>query len=952
MGKRGQRAAVATKWAGMAGAFLAAAAVGQHPAAAQGRAEATGASPSPGGSASASSPGPAPDASPPPTPPPATATTPPPATATTTATTVTTEPAGPGEPAPPAAATVAPAPAPGIDAPARPRPRLLATRTKLGLAIDGDLRDAAWAQATATTAFTQKFPNEATEPTEPTELRVLYDDSAIYVAFHCLQRGVPVKGRLARRDREVESDWVQVAIDDGTNTYEFSINAAGVLSDGVRFNDTDYSADWNGVWEGKARRGDAGWSAELRIPLRIFRHSEGMQDWGFQARRYISEKQETAEWSFIPRAQAGEVSHYGRLSGIADIPAGNPVELLPYVTAGLQFADTRDSGAFVGDFDGDANAGLDLSWRIGRRLQLDAAFNPDFAQVEDDELLLNLTTFETFVPEKRPFFINGMELFETPRVEVFPSSMTMFYTRRIGSVPDAPAEPDGDATFEAPKPSTIYAAAKLSGSLRAGVDASLVSALTGRSDLTADYPLVADGGERPSRDFVAEPLALANVARVRVGKGGATVGLLTTAMNRFEPTGDYPRVMASDGSDQVLCPDGSQRAVGERCFHDAYAAGLDAAWRSADGTYAVAAQGIASLIQEGPDRARPDGTVIKSGDLDSTLRAYAAKEGGQWLASVEVERIGRRADFNDLGFLQRQNQTRLVPYLEVRTLAPLGPFAEASGHAFASYRDNLDGLDLLHGYYLGGNARLKNFWTIGAEGYYYASRFDDRELRNGTAFERPKVIGGDFSISSDPRRQLSASLYAENFFFVRGGHSLRWDGEVSYQPLPSLELQLLPQMVHVSGDPRRVAGDRDSGYLFGEQNVRSLGATLRTNYTFSNALTLQLYGQLLLIAKHYDDFTSFTPAADGPAKPVIHFSDLERADVPMSEFDSAETSLNLNAVLRWEFSPGSTMFLVYSRFQAPDLALDPGERAELDLGALGDGPAIDSLRVKVSYYWN
>jgi hypothetical protein len=871
-------------------------------------------------------------------------------------------------PAPAPAATVAPttpvtATAPVVPvAPAasvasigafdRPRPRLIAMRTRTAPSIDGDLRDAAWAEAAITTAFTQKFPDEAKAPTEPTELRVIYDDRMLYIAFNCVQRGVPVKGRLARRDREVEADWVQVAIDDSTNTYQFAINAAGVLGDGVRFNDTDYSADWNGVWEGKVARSAAGWSAELSIPLRIFRHAEGVQDWGFQARRYISERQETAEWSFIPRAQAGEVSHYGRLSGIADIPSGNPIELLPYVTAGLQWADTRERGSFIGDFGGDGNAGLDLSWRLGKRLQLDAAFNPDFAQVEDDELLLNLTTFETFVPEKRPFFINGMELFETPRVEVFPSSMTMFYTRRIGSVPDVPAEPVGDGVFEAPEPGAIYAAAKLSGQVAGGVDASLLSALTGRSDLTADYPPAADAPTRESVTYVAEPMALANVARVRASViDGATVGLLATAMNRFEPTGEYPRMMARDGGEATaLCPDGSVRAFGSRCFHDAYAAGLDAAWRSLDGTYAVAAQGIGTLIQNGPPRTMRDGTVIESGDVDSTMRLYAAKEGGQWLGSVELDRVGRRADFNDLGFLQRQNQLRMVPYVEVRTLAPVWEFAELSGHAFASYRDNLDGLDLLHGYYLGGEARFKNFWTAAAELYVYSSRFDDREMGDGAALERPKVLGGDFSMATDPRRQLAGSLSTETFLFLRGGHSFRLDGEVSYQPLPSLELQLQPQLVDVAGDPRYLEGDGQGSYLFGEQSARSVGATLRTNYTFSNSLTLQLYGQLLLVAKHYSDFSSYT-APGAAAKPVVHLDDLQPMQVPLADFDSAETSLNLNAVLRWEFRPGSTMFLVYSRFQAPELALD-GQDAELDLGALGDGEAIDSLRVKVSYYWN
>jgi hypothetical protein len=835
----------------------------------------------------------------------------------------------------------------------RPKPRLIAVRTSETPEIDGDLRDAAWTRAPVTTAFTQKFPDEAHAPSESTELRVLYDDTSLYVAFNCTQTGVAVKGRLARRDRKVESDWVQVAVDDGASTYEFSVNAAGVLGDGVRFNDTDYSADWDGIWDGQARQSATGWTAELRIPLRIFRHGVGVQDWGFQARRYISERQETAEWSYIPRAQAGEVSHYGRLSGIENIRRTNPIELLPYATAGVDWADMTARGKALGDFGYDLDAGLDVSWRLGKKLTLDAAFNPDFAQVEADQLLLNLTTFETFIPEKRPFFVNGMKLFQTPRMEVFPGAMTLFYTRRIGSVPTPPvvatADPihaAGDAVVEATRPSTIYAAAKLNGQLIDGVNAIVVSALTGRSDATVT-PAVGSPQER-----LAAPMALANIARVRaaVGTGGA-VGVLATALDRFEPSDAYPTVMSPDGSQTRLCPDGSSQPIGARCFHDAYAAGLDGVWRSPSGTYVAAGQGIATAIEHGPARTLPDGTVIGSGDVDTTGRLYLAKQGGQWLGSVEVERIGRRADFNDLGFLQRQNQQRFVPYLEYRTLTPFWEVAQLSGHVFASLRENLDGLNLLHGYYLGGEARFKNFWTLAAEGYVYTSRFDDREVGDGTALQRPNVRGGDVSFSTDPRRQLAASISTETFLYPTGGHSFRLNGEITYQPLPRLELQMLPQLVHSTGDPRYVSGDRESGmYLFGVLSARSVGATLRTSYTFTNRLTLQFYGQLLLVAKHYSRFTSFSVDPGAP-RPTIRLDDLTPAAAPAESPDGAEANLNLNAVLRWEFRPGSTLFLVYSRFQAPDLALD-GRPAELDVGALRNGPANDSLRVKVSYYWN
>lgn len=821
------------------------------------------------------------------------------------------------------------------------QPHLIATRTGEAPAIDGDLRDPSWAKGSLTTTFTQKFPNEAQAPSEPTELRVLYDDSSLYIAFNCVQIDVPVRGRLARRDRQVEADWVQVAIDDGTNTYEFTVNAAGVLGDGVRFNDTDYSADWDGVWEAQVVQHARGWSAEMRIPLRMFAHPDTGREWGFQARRYISERQETDEWVFIPRAVAGEVSHYGRLSGITGVRHSNPFELLPYVSVGATWTDMTPDGHALGGFDSRATVGLDLAWRVGNNLTLDASFNPDFAQVEADQAVLNLTTYETFVPDKRPFFLNGLAIFRMPRLELFPSPQTLFYTRRIGSVPSSPVVDETSA----PEPSTIYAAAKLRGQLASGVTAGFLSAVTGRNDVTVQLP------GAPAQQSLSDPTALANVARIKVDVAqGATLGVLATALQRFEPGNAYPVTTQSGGEKTQQCPDGTLTEVGARCFHDSYAVGIDGSWRSLSGTYVAAGQVLATLIQNGPPRKMLDGTIIGSGDISPAGLLYLAKEGGQWLGSVEVQAIGRRVDYNDLGYLQRQNLLRFLPYLAYRTLDPFWKVAEAEVHVYTATRDSFDGVKILRGYYdVGSKLRFKNFWIVTAELYRDGRRFEDREVGDGTALERPQANGLDLSLSTDPRRQFAASVSTVTLVSPRGT-TFTLDGELTYQPLPRLELQLLPQITYTSGNPRFVPGDRAAGephLLFGDLRARSLGGTLRASYTFTNRLTLQVYGQLLLVAEHYSNFQTYNGLA---AHPVIRLGDLTPADPPSMNPDSVETTLNVSAVLRWEFRPGSTLFLVYSRSQDPSFTPDGGAR--LDLGALRNSTASDALRLKVSYYWN
>jgi Domain of unknown function (DUF5916)/Carbohydrate family 9 binding domain-like len=826
-----------------------------------------------------------------------------------------------------------------------PHARLLAVRTAEAPKIDGDLQDAVWSQVMPVTAFTQKFPDETHSPSEPTELRVLYDDDSLYIAFNCVQVGSPVTGRLARRDRQVEADWVQVAINDGASTYEFSVNAAGVLGDGERFNDTSYSADWDGVWEANVVLHSHGWSAEMRIPLRIFRRSDGVEEWGFQARRYISHRQETDEWAFIPRSMAGEVSHYGTLAGIANVRRSNALELLPYTSAGINWTDLNPGGHTVGDFGYRTAVGLDLAWRITRDLTLDASFNPDFAQVEADQQVLNLTTYETFIPEKRPFFTHGMTIFQIPQTEQFPGPQSLFYSRRIGSVPPPPVYGDRTAQVSAPEPSTIYAAAKLGGQLGSGVSVGLVSAVTGRNDVTVQPT------SGPARQALAEPLAFANVARVKVEVGGgASLGLLGTAVRRFEPADAYPTMVGPGDAPAQQCPDGSITPVGARCFHDAYAVGVDGGWRSSSGTYVAAGQALVTSILHGPPRTMADGTVIKSGDTSPAGRLYLAKEGGQWLGSVQVQAVGRRVDYNDLGYLERQNLVRTLPYLAYRTLDPFWEIAETETHVYLATRHNLDGTSLRRAYYGGGKVRFKNFWILSADLIRYDLEFEDREVGNGTTLEYPSANELDVNLSTDPRRQLAASLSTETESY-RGGGRFSLNGELTYQPLSRLELQFLPQLTFTSGKVRFVPLPRDPGdphLLFGALNARAIGGTVRTSYTFTNRLTLQLYGQLLLVAEHYSNFLTYP--GEETSHLVIRLDDLMPANAPTVNPDSAETSLNLSAVLRWEFRLGSTLYVVYSRSQDPSLPLDGDAR--LNLGGLRRGPGSNAIRLKLSYYWN
>ncbi|MSP63192.1 MAG: hypothetical protein EXR72_23205 [Myxococcales bacterium] len=812
-------------------------------------------------------------------------------------------------------------------------PHLPATRTTKPPTIDGRLDDPAWREAAVTDRFTQKLPVGGKPPGDVTRLRVLYDDEALYFAFDCPQRARVIR-RLTRRDRSSEADWVGVAIDtrrDGTSAFEFIVNAAGVLRDGIRFNDTDYSPDWDENWEGAAALTDGGWSAELRIPLRALRFDRlPEQSFGLQARRYVSQRQELDEWSFNPRSTPGEVSRYGRLDHLLALRPGRPLELRPFVLGRIRRRDPV-SGVLASGLDYTGSAGLDLKWHMTQNLTLDVALSPDFAQVEVDSVVLNLTTFETFFAEKRPFFLEGIDTFSAP--------LGLLYTRRIGRAPRSPSLREGEELVDLPDPTRIWAAAKLVGTA-SRITVGALSAFTGRDDVRV---LTSDGTSAPR---IADPYTLYNALRLKIALGeNAHLGLTATSVNRFEQPAEYPIL---DGN-RVLCPGGAEREAGARCFRDAYAAGLDARLRSGD--YVAVGQAIFTAISGGPTRDLPDGTTIGAGDLAPGGIVRISKDGGKhWVWHFEYEVLGRHLDYNDLGYMQRQNQSRLNASLGFRTLDPWWKTLESHTRFEFQSRTSLDGLNLQRNAVLWTWWRMASFWQVFTEVHYRGARVDDREVGDGTALERAGLVGYELSVASDPRKAVSFDSFIQ-IQRIFDGWNVYFEGIVAFRFLPQLELDLLPQASWTTGEPRHVGeGDRPGEYRFGKLAATSAGATLRGTYTFTPRLTLQVYAQLFLASGHYSDFSSFESDPRGP-RPAIALAQLRPKAAPDENPDFQEAVLNLSVVLRWEYLPGSTLFAVYTRAQTPETALASGESGRLDIGSIRHGPAADVLLLKLSYWW-
>ena len=853
------------------------------------------------------------------------------------------------------------APTPSVANGARTAPTFVPTRTAKAPTIDGLLDDAAWATAPSSTAFTQKFPAEGTAPSERTTLRVLYDDDAVYVAIDCDQTISPIVARMARRDREVESDSVSIDIDSralGKTAFEFTVTAAGVLRDGIRSNDAvengnRYTPAWDENWDARTHVRADGWSAELRIPLRILRFSMGaVQSWGFQARRYTSLRQETDEWSFVPRNVVSEVSLYGHLDGMRVRPHAD-LELKPFVLGRFVRSDptdvTLDSGLTPG-----VSAGLDLRWHLTPDLTLDATANPDFTQVEGDELYLNLSNFESFFPEKRPFFVEGSEIFEAPAPLFFARPFQLLYTRRIGRRPEAPAlrpDPARDKLVSFPSASTILGATKLVGRIDKSWSVGAITALTAENDVEVQD---AQGGRHLQ---LADPTSLYQVVRVKhdFEGGKAHVGFLGTAVGHAEQTGRYPTYVPTPGAaPRQLCTRGAEVPVGARCTHDAYVGGVDGLWRSEDGDIFISGQAISSVISNGPPRVLRDGTMLSGGDAGYGAQVIANREGGEGLAwNAQYQFASRKLDFNDVGYMERQNQHFYYGALEYRSFKPLGPTVESHAFFETTSRHNLDGVKLNRRWLADVFVKYASFWNSYFEVHLEEARYDDREIGNGQPFERPSRPGITAQFSSDKRKSVyvEGSLNADVL-----PHGSMSDGHISalLRVHPQLEIELTPSASHTTGETRFAARGAPLGELvFGSLSASSFATTARINLTLTPRLSLQTFGQLFLASGHYDDFRAWGLGGHtGSIEERVNLSALVATSAPAESPDFLDVSLNINAVVRWEYSLGSVVYLVFNRSQTPASSVTLTEPAALSFVPLGRAPAVDTLLLKWQLFLN
>ncbi|MCG8470013.1 MAG: carbohydrate binding family 9 domain-containing protein [Gemmatimonadetes bacterium] len=873
-----------------------------------------------------------------------------------------------------------------------------AARLDGSISIDGRLDDPAWLHAPVITGFVQGEPFEGRTPTEPTEVRVLFDDGSLYVAARMYESDPSViRDQLVRRDERGAFDSFAVSLDpnrDGLTGYRFSVSAAGAESDSFLFGDVQDDEDWDAIWDSAVGRDDHGWTAELRVPLSQIRYEArpGDQTWGVNFTRRRLESNETDYFALESRTVRGRVSQFGTIEGIQVARASRRLEVTPFAVSQVQTGPSE-----IGDplFDGSEfspRMGTDVSMGIGSAFSLDATFNPDFGQVEVDPEVINLTAFETFFPEKRPFFVQDARVFDFAGGRNGGRGKALFFSRRIGREPRGSGPSEADFTSQ-PSQTTIVGAAKLTGRTSGGLSVGALAALTGRESGSAFFSDADSIGS-----YTAEPESRYGVLRLQQDfrEGGSKIGVITTALQRGLP---------GDGSFDFLPS-------------SAYSFGLDFEhqWggsRSRDwrlwGFYSsslVNGSTDALLdIQQSPIHyfQRPDADYL---EVDSTATSLFGSDwrlqlerqnGEHWTWSTWVGQQSPGFEINDLGFITSGERLDVGSRIQYREIRPGRLFRSYNVNFFTFHNfrhslldDFFSGANWARshesgGFFLNGNFTLLNNWGIQSRVWYSPQSQSDTQTRGGPLMTDPASVNVNFSVNTDRRAGiwLKPSVSYERSFSGRGDR-LETELELNLRPSSSWEIELAPRYSRERDGAQYVSqsdasfyeptfGDR---YLFGDLSRRSLSMETRLNLTFSPDVSLQLFLQPLISSGDYltyrqlersesFDFIDFTEGTaleqDGEVlcqggqtctigdTRYFDFDGDAASDFSTNDRDFNIRSLRGNAVFRWEYRPGSQIFLVWQHSRRDSLDI-----GDLDFGRDFDGlfaaPAENVFIVKVSQY--
>jgi hypothetical protein len=823
--------------------------------------------------------------------------------------------------------------------------------------IDGRLDDAAWQQGEWAGDYTQQMPTEGAPPSARTELKILYDAKHVYFAIRAWDDPAKVHRYPGRRDVLV-GDVVGVCFDsynDKRTGFEFDLTAGGSKIDLILGNgETEWDMSWDAVWDGKVAHDEHGWTAEFRVPLNQLRFGpQDEQVWGLHSWRWIDRNQEEDQWQLIPRQNSGRMHQLGELHGIHGVERPRHLELLPHVVA------QSSSGPSVPDSpDRSGSVGLDAKLGLTSNFTLDATVNPDFGQVEADPSVVNLTAYETFYEEKRPFFLEGRKILSFGLSD----QDQLFYSRRIGQAPTlAPPLADGE-TAEVPQSTTILGAVKVTGKTADGLSVGVLSSFTQRETAVVFSP---NGPREP----VVEPAASYTVARLHKdwGKGTTSLGGMLTWTAR-------------------LTDDPALAALPTR----ALTGGVDFAHYFADRSLVLEASGVLSRVS-GPREAifalqtdavhyyqRSDadylGVDAKATSLSGSGGSLSFGTSGKGRLKLldQFHWYSPGLELNDVGYLRQADVLANQAILGWAEPAPRGILRSYSLQLTRTDQWDFGGLAVDRSTQANASATFRNKWGADLK-LLYRDAVDTRMLRGGPALRWHDYWEASLGGQTDPSRRLSAKLTgdvaraldddthaatAEATLDLRPSNRLALEAGVRYDRL--IENLQYAATAAAGGEPRYVLGRMDQG---------TWSFTFRANLAITPELTLQYYASPFIGTGRY---TSFKQATDtlaqanaarfhlyGPDEIAFREADnsyvvTESGGAPAYSFANPDFSFRQfrsNLVARWEWKPGSSLYVVWSQGRTNALtAWQSSFRTNWD--ELWSTPPDNVFLVKLSYWFS
>jgi hypothetical protein len=834
--------------------------------------------------------------------------------------------------------------------------------------IDGSLDDVAWSAAAIATDFVRSRPHPGTIASLRTEARMLYDDDALYVSVRMFDPSPSaILAPFPRRDDETTSDWVFVEIDsrhDHRSGFSFGVNPRGVQVDGTWANDIVYDPAWNGVWQSAARIDSLGWTAEYRIPfsqLALPRvASDGERVFGLNIYRSTPHAAETSNWSPRLPTLNGVVSHFNELRGIELGARPSQLEVIPYVGARTARAPDLTGSATSASLPrgSSAVAGVDARLGLPGGFTLAATIHPDFGQVEADPSQVNLTSFESFFPEQRPFFIESADLFTfnggtgiglpfSAGPNAF-SSESPFYSRRIGRTPHFGAIPSDASVLDVPGATTILGAAKLVGRTPSGWTVGVMDAQTASASAS-----IADPGHG-NRDIVVDPATQFAVGRVtRDFSGGeSTTGAMLTTVHRFQSSGDAAQLPSTAVFGGI---DGRHR------FHsDDYEASGFLSASTVRGT----AESIRN-VESAADHYlfRPDAPHLRAYASDSArteLNGLSAQGrvaklgGGHWRWSLIGHAISPGFEVNDVGF--ERNSDWLV------ALGALQFIEYRPSRIFRAWNVSVDQVGA--GWSFGGERRaavgsatvsgtFHNEWSATASGGRELSSLSTEALRGGPALLLPARTTWAATLNTDTRRRQQLLLSAHGFIDDMGlGEGATLAATLDARLTDRLRIQLGPSFTRTREGLQYVehldTAGVGAGYIVGRLRQTVASITARVDLALTPRTTLQLYAQPLVGSARYDDFGVVAEPRAARIGDRVHPIDAQSG---IADPSFGTRDVIANAVFRWEYRPGSALFVVFTQQRDAEIA-DATWRLGDAARELWRVPASSVLMVKWSYWWS